>query len=234
MPEAPENESKHFGEHKIFGEAHAGNLAHIAHPRKLVVPLAVGLSWGHDGAIYQAKLDGEFMTRTVPGGGVLLGEQMRSGQFIAWDCAAYDYADVRHLNTVARGMMRDALCRAVGVRVVESSPDGGELLQRVLVGGGEGIVRKLPDATYYDAMEACKRLHTWLCRVVALNHATGGASTVDAATGEARGTVPLRNRAGQCRVGSIVKVEGLELHAGGKIRDPRPCKDTEASWLVRF
>ncbi len=209
-------------------------ISQIEHPRKEMAALAIGLSWGNDGAIYQEKLDGVFMTRTVLGGGVLVGEQMRSGEFIAWDCAGYDYLDVRARGTETRGMMRDDLCRAAGVRVVASSYAGGELLQAVLARGGEGIVRKLPGATYFDAMQAAKRLQTWVCVVTALDYATGGARIVDPVSGEDRGTVPLRNRATACRVGSLVKVEGLQLHASGKIREPRPCKDTAASWLVKY
>jgi hypothetical protein len=57
----------------------------------------------------------------------------------------------------------------------------------------------------------------------------------DAATGERRGKVTLRGgKIDRVRVGSIIKIEGLELHASGVIRDPRPCMDTETSWLVKF
>ena len=209
-------------------------IATIEHPRKECVSLAIGLGWGNDGAIYQEKLDGVFMTRTMLGGGVLVGEQMRSGEFIAWDCAAFDYVDVRGRGTETRGMMRDSLCRAAGVRVVQSYYDGGALLQAVLARGGEGIVRKLPCATYFDTMQACKRLQTWRCVVTALDYASGAAKIIDQTTGEDRGTVPLRNRAGQCRVGSIVKVEGETLSARGMILKPRSCKDTSQSWLVQF
>ena len=205
----------------------------IEHPRKELAPLAVGLAWGNDGAIYQEKLDGCFHAMTIDRA-IIAGETMPWGIFIAWDCLECEGHDVRGMSTAFRLSLCNEICRVAGVPVVESSPDGGALLQRVLARGGEGIVRKLSGATYYDAMTACKRLGTWFCRVMGINHATGGAAIVDAATGENRGTVPLRNRVGQFCVGSIVKVEGLGLHAGGKIRDPRPCKDTETSWLVSF
>jgi hypothetical protein len=209
----------------------------IAHPRKEIVPLAVGLAWGNDGAIYQEKLDGEFSlwTESAKGGNnILTVEKMADGRIIVWDCLASDGQDLRGAGTMDRFMAMVGLCERFKLPMVETVQDGGALLQRVLARGGEGIVRKLPHATYYDAMTACKRLQTWQCAVTAINYATGGAAIVDAITGENRGTCPLRNRVGQFRVGSIVKVEGLGLHAGGKIRDPRPCKDTETSWLVRF
>lgn len=205
----------------------------IEHPRKEIAPLAVGLGWGNDGAIYQEKLDGVFSTREI-GAGIITAELMPGGELIAWDCVKFDGVDVRHYGAETRAMMRDDICRAAGVRVVQSHYNGGELLQAVLARGGEGIVRKMPGATYFDAMQAAKRLATWVCRVARLDLATGGADIVDHITGESRGRVPLRNRAALCRVGSLVKVEGLELTAGGKIREPRPCKDTPASWLVQF
>lgn len=209
-------------------------IQNIQHPRKECAPLAIGLSWGNDGAIYQEKLDGVFMTRTILGGAVLAGEQMRSGEFIAWDCVAFGYEDIRPAPFFERLKIAQGICNAEGIRMATCSPNGSQLLQAVLAWGGEGIVRKLPGSTYYDAMTACKRLQTWVCAVTAINYGTGGATIKDARTGELRGVVPLRGRATSCRVGSLVKVEGLELHAGGKIREPRPCKDTETSWLVRF
>lgn len=212
----------------------------IEHPRKTVVPLAVGLGWGNDGAIYQEKLDGKFHHhRDTETQSALVGEWMPArgmaeAGFIAWDIVEYRGADVRGMPLTTRLWMRDEICRINCIQAVATWWNGGRLLETVLARGGEGIVRKLPGATYFEAMIACKRLQTWVCRVVALDHATGGAAIADAGTGEKRGTVPLRNRAGQCRVGSIVKVEGLELTAAGKIRDPRPCKDTPSSWLIRF
>lgn len=42
---------------------------------------------------------------------------------------------------------------------------------------------------------------------------------------------------GKCdrvRVGSILKIEGFGLTRDGKIREPRPCKDSPTSWLIKF
>ena len=214
-------------------------IQNIQHPRKEIAPLAIGLSWGHDGAIYQEKIDGVFTAREfggghlMAGGALLAGDSVR-GEFIAWDCLAFDGQDLRGIPAWERLNVLIDVSRRYQVRRAEDSMRGGELLQAVLARGGEGVCRKLPHATYYDAMTACKRLQTWRCVVTALNYATGGAKISDVATGEDRGTVPLRNRAGQCRVGSLVKVEGENLSAGGMILKPRPCKDTETSWLIQY
>ena len=90
------------------------------------------------------------------------------------------------------------------------------------------------NATYYDAMTACKRLEMWICRVTGIG--PGQSVTIcDSVTGEARGRVALRGgKIDLVRVGSVVKIEGLGLFPSGLIRDPRPCKDTETSWLLKF
>jgi hypothetical protein len=204
----------------------------IDHPRKIVVPLDVGKSWGCDGAYYFWKLDGKFATLPI-GGGVLCGENI-AGLFVAWDCVHIDGADCRMEPLTARLQHMRALCVCFGIPQVESSMDGGKLLAEVLEAGGEGVCRKTPDSNYYATMQCAKRIQTWHCRIVALDMARGSATVADAVTGEARGICPLRNRVLQCRVGSLIKVEGLELTAKGLIRQPRPCQDSETSWLVTF
>jgi hypothetical protein len=217
--------------------------ASIAHPRKECVPLAIGLNWGNDGAIYQEKLDGRFEILKAESGGrkaEFIGERMPGGDFIAWDIAAATFdghnpeENVLAWGAMARWGLLNGMAALFGVPVVQSSTNGGALLQAVLARGGEGVVRKLPGATYFDAMQAAKRLQTWRCVVTALDYASGAAKISDAATGEDRGTCPLRNRATACRVGSIIKVEGENLSARGLILKPRPCKDTPTSWLVQF
>ena len=205
----------------------------IEHPLKEIVPLAVGLAWGNDGAIYEEKLDGEFAIREVCGG-ILAGEKMPDGEFIAWDCVQMAGQDVRKEPLLDRLSMRFELCRANGIEIVQSSPHGGNLLARVLAIGGEGVVRKDPSQGYGQTMLACKRVGNWLCEITALNLATGGARICDALTKEDRGTCPLRNRVFECRVGSLIKVEGENLSAKGLILKPRPDKDSATSWLARY
>ena len=202
-------------------------------PAKIVVSTAVALAtWRNDGAIYQEKLDGVFTVRAF-GRSELAGETV-GGLFTAFDCLAADGEDLRNAALSSRLCATNDICRAFGVPFVNSSHDGGKLLESVLANGGEGVVRKLPGATWFDAMLAAKRVSTFRCVVTSLNYATGAARIKCADTGEDRGTVPLRNRAALCRVGSIIKVEGLELTAKGLIREPRPCKDTADSWLIQF
>jgi hypothetical protein len=212
-------------------------------PRKTVVPLAIGLSWEHDGAIYQEKIDGVFTGREfgggpmMAGGALLAGDTLPGGRFVAWDCLAFDGQDLRSIPAWERLNVLIAVCRRFEVRRAQESMNGGALLQDVLARGGEGVVRKLAAASYFDPMEAAKRVQTWRCVVMALDYSAGGAAIAERMEDgrlEDRGTVPLRNRAMACRVGSLVKVEGMELTAAGKIREPRPCKDTETSWLIQF
>ena len=212
-------------------------IQNIQHPRKECVPLTVGLAWGNEeNCIFAEKLDGKFAVRAVAGG-ILAGEDVR-GIFTAFDCLEYGGEDVRGETFWNRAAMRNDLCLSAKIPWVrETHQRGGEFLEMILREGGEGVVMKRLAATYYDTMTACKRLQMWRCVVTALNHGTGGASIAEQlADGslQDRGTVPLRNRAAHCRVGSLVKVEGECLSARGIILKPRPCKDTETSWLVQF
>lgn len=212
-------------------------IPNIHHPRKEVVPLAVGLEWSV-AALYQEKCDGRFAAREWRGN-LLAGELMAAGNFIAWDllysASAGDVRGNRAIDRFTALICARELMASDGIELVRFTTDrGGEFLESVLRTGGEGVCRKELGATYFDTMTACKRIQTWRCVVTALDYATGGASIADAVTGESRGTCPLRNRSSQCRVGSLIKVEGENLSAGGKILKPRPCKDTATSWLVQF
>ena len=205
-------------------------MNNIQHPSKNVVKIAVGLSWGND-AIFQEKLDGKFAVRAV-GDGILAGENVR-GNFIVWDCLQYAGEDVRAKGFADRWRLAFDLCGHWHLPMVETSHNGGELLQRVLARGGEGVVKKLPHATYWDAMDAAKRLQTWICRVVAFCGGSQSVEIADASSGQARGKLALRG--GKCdrvRIGSLVKVEGFSLLPSGMIRESRVCSDTPTSWLV--
>lgn len=203
-------------------------------PTKTIVPLAIGLMWGERDGVFQEKLDGRFETLTLKCGSVLAGEKMADGRFIAFDCLKLKLTDMRNFVSCSRLNAMQLLCGVYQIPMVKSSRNGGELLKSVLAAGGEGVVFKSDVSNYYTPMVACKRLETFLCVVESLNHATGGSTISGLITGENRGTVPLRNRSTLCKVGSIVKVEGEGLSGKGLIQKPRPCKDTETSWLVRF
>lgn len=205
----------------------------ILHPRKEVVSLAEGLKWQADGAIYQEKMDGVFAVREHEGS-VLVGEQMPDGVFYAFDLVVYHGDDFTGWPLWHRLAARDILASLAGVATVPAAMHGGEFLRSVLARGGEGVVRKLPDSRYGDSMQAAKRLQTWFCRVTGFEGASTSVFIADAETGEPRGRVALRGgKVDRVQVGSVVKIEGFSLHASGFIREPRTCKDSPDSWLVK-
>lgn len=221
--------------------------ANFLKPRKTVVTVLDGLQWRDDGqSLYQVKEDGEFSTRTGDGSYELAVEQMRDGRFVAFDIIQHPGQDIRTWPLRERWGLLNSLqpqIERTGGRIVESSPNGAELLQRVLANGGEGIVRKIWNAPY-GHMEACKRIQTWRCAVTGF---CGGTQSVtiailppfhqphNDAELKPSGRLPLRGgKCDQVRIGSIIKVEGLGLTAAGLIREPRPCKDTPTSWLLKF
>jgi hypothetical protein len=209
-------------------------ISTLKHPRKSVVSLAEGMSWTADDSIFQEKIDGVFNVLQI-GDSFLTGDKLKSGRFVAWDCVQFQGQDVRGFPAYLRhGHMRQ-LCDVNNVLMAETSANGAELLERVLKRGGEGVCRKAPYSSYYDTMEACKRLQTWICRVVAFCGGSQSVEIADLASGELRGKVALRG--GKCdrvRIGSVVKVEGLCLLPSGMIRESRVCSDTPNSWLVSF
>jgi len=134
-------------------------MTSLSHPKKNVIPMAAGLAWGNDGAIYQEKLDGEFATLELPLVGLLAGERLRGGEFICFDVLDWQGRDLTGLALNTRISFRNSLCRAAGISIVPEAQHGGEFLARVLARGGEGVVRKLPGDTYFTPMIACKRDH---------------------------------------------------------------------------
>jgi hypothetical protein len=68
-------------------------------PQKIIVPLAVGLSWTA-GGLFQQKLDGRFATLATAGG-ELAGENV-GGVFTAFDCVGWQGQDVRGAALVER------------------------------------------------------------------------------------------------------------------------------------
>lgn len=216
----------------------------IYKPRKAVVPLATGMAWRNDGrTLYQVKEDGCFGLQIcdcrlpIEKQTILAGERLRDGSFVAFDAVQSGGVDVRSWPLIERWeILQSEISNQqseIPIRLVESSPNGARLLTAVLNHGGEGVVAKAWDAPYGE-MHACKRVESYQCVITR----TGGTQSVeiaDACTMAPRGHVALRG--GKCdrvRVGTIIKVEGLGLTVAGRIREPRPCKDTSQSWLVRF
>ena len=202
-------------------------------PIKRIVPLAIGLAWTN-GGLYQQKLDGKFSTLAT-GGGTLAGEDV-GGIFTAFDCIGWRGQDARPAALRERLGMRNELCRAGQIPIVaETTSDGGKFLESILAAGGEGAVLKSLDSTYYAPMQVAKRLETWICRVTGFNTSKQSVRVADSASGNPRGNLALFG--GKCdrvRVGSLLKVEGFGLHRSGMIREPRICKDTPDSWLLKL
>jgi hypothetical protein len=209
----------------------------IAKPRKITVPLAAGLAWrGGAGFLYQEKVDGVFAVRQWSGA-TLAGEQLRGGPFVAFDVLEHGGQDVWGWPLRERwallASLRDVIVGNGGGIV--ATGQGGEFLEAVLAHGGEGIVAKRWDSAYGSDMFACKRLGTWICAVTGFCGGTQSVTIADAVTGRARGRLALRGgKCDQVRGGSLVKVEGYGLTAAGKIREPRVCRDSPGSWLVKF
>lgn len=137
-------------------------------------------------------------------------------------------------------------------------------LQDIWNRGGEGIVRKRLDSKWGEPMEACKRLETFYCLVTGLHAgqsvqiALVGHPCRDAQNSAVRSMLPTPSETvdlghwtldsatpcgnvklggGKCdkvRIGSILKIEGFGLTREGKIREPRPCRDTATSWLIKY
>jgi hypothetical protein len=214
-----------------------------AKPRKTVVTLEIARAWEIDASKrIEEKLDGRFATAFQSLGGaekvesILAGELMR-GEFFAFDILNYRGKNVTLLPLRMRIPLMEEICSLGGfrrVRVMGGGTSPGEFLDEILAAGGEGIVIKDLDAPYGD-MLAAKRLETWICRVTGGNGGSQSVRIEDAGTWQDRGRVALfSGKCDQVCPGSLIKVEGFGLTKAGKIREPRPCKDSATSWLVKF
>ena len=199
----------------------------IAHPTKQVIPIEQALAeWrGVGNCVWQQKLDGRFTVLPVAGG-VLAGETV-GDKFTAFDCIEYQGADARATELRYRLEMRDYLCRAAGLPVVESvARDGGEFLARVLAAGGEGVVCKALSASFYEPMVAAKRAQIYVCRVTEAAGTRQSVRICNAATGQDYGRVPARGGAADVlRVGNAVRVEAFGETGAGKLREARLCRE---------
>jgi bifunctional non-homologous end joining protein LigD len=222
----------------------------LPHPRKnLISAEEMQARIISDGGNAQRKYDCELGRLDIGGGTVLLGEKMmrrKSGGFYtAADRVAFDkFGEFFAAFTVEVWRGGNALCLPEHERqtmlnsltlpagVIQAEPVYN--VADCMDSGAEGVVWRAWDAPWSAGMLCCKQLGIWPCRIIK----TGGTQSVqiaDAATGELRGNLKLGGgKVDRVRVGSIVKVEGLGLTNDGFIREPRPCKDTADSWLVKF
>lgn len=238
-----------------------GEIA-VQKPRKILVPLVQGLAWLEEaGIVYQEKMDGRFEIRhldypEILGGETILAGEKVGAEFYAFDCLKFYGVDYQDCPLRARlAALHQALSDRVTIggeiimRGIFSARNGGELLQYVLKNGGEGVVRKRLDSLWGEPMEACKRLETFYCVVTGFNAGKsvrlerllnfamdpGALAAYRSGRTQACGSVSLGGgKADRVRLGSIVKIEGFGLTRAGQIREPRPCRDTPDSWLVRY
>ena len=198
-------------------------------PSKEIVPMADGLLWRDDGAIYQEKLDGRFAMKHGPGW-KLMGEQMAGG-FVAWDCGQYAGQDCLMRPAAERLIYMNVICEREGIEAVKTTLNRvADFVADVFLRGGEGVVRKL--GGYYEPMLACKRSSVFRCRVESINFENGVVDlTFD---GAPAGRLALRDKSLLVRVGSVLKVEAYGRHKSGLLREARLDRDSEDSWLVQF
>ena len=205
---------------------------HYQHPAKLLVPVTEALASWTDGALFSEKLDGCFEVREWHGN-TLAGEAMPGGNFIAWDLlATADGGDVSNAPAIDR--LTALVCarehlEADGIGLVQFTvTDGAALLRDVLARGGEGVVRKELDATYFTPMLAAKRSIIVQCRVTGI----GPGQAIEVADiGGDLGRCPAKGGAcDKLRVGSIVRVEAALITKNHKLREPKLCRE----FLVQF
>ena len=198
-------------------------------PRKLIVPHADADTWRADKWRIEQKMDGRFAVREIAGRSIA-GELMRDGSFVAFDCLGVDGQDISGEPLRARLRELDA----VPGLIRPATGVGEEFLEAVLANGGEGIVAKRLDSPYHAGMLAIKRVIELACVVTEIPPFQA-VKIADAKTGEPRGNVKMHAfKISKIRVGSIIKVIGMNLTEKGCVREGRLCSDTPDSWLVRY
>ncbi len=191
----------------------------ITRPHYTSATLAAGRTWRGDANwLFTEKKDGVFAVREMFGA-VFVGEQMRGGEFFAFDVVDIDGQDLRKRPLRERWQALQAF-RSCGVQIVPAGI-GGEFLEHVLANGGEGIVAADLEAAYglYGARVKCKRVETFDCRIVAM----GGSkrSVRVELDGQDCGWVPVFNHFDSLRHGMIVEIAAQCRHASGKLREAR-------------
>lgn len=193
---------------------------------------------------------------------LLAGEYVR-GEFYAFDLLRMNGSDFRsyplhHRLAFLAGVFvtKPFDCAGGEIHPVPALDLRPSTLADIWARGGEGIVRKSLAGKWGEPMEACKRLETFHCLVTGMNAGQSVQLARIINGGEMRpcdpagfgedhfvqsletapcGAVKLGGgKADRVRVGSILKIEGFGLTREGKIREPRPCRDTATSWIVQY
>jgi hypothetical protein len=198
-------------------------------PKKLIVPRAEADSWRADSWRVEQKMDGRFAVREIAGR-TIAGELMRDDSFVAFDCLAVNGQDIS--SEPLRTRLREL--DAVPGLIRPSVGFGSEFVEAVIANGGEGVVAKRLDSPYHAGMLAIKRVVELECVVTEIPPFQA-VKIADARTGADRGKVKIHAfKISKIRVGSIIKVIGMNLTEKGFVREGRLCSDTPDSWLVKY
>ena len=211
-------------------------IAALFKPKLESVPLAAGLRWhggNYSGFMFQEKSDGRHEFADI-GGAVVNAERMAGGELVVNDIVSRQGQDMRGESTWNRWAELQSLAPFAGNIRLCRVGQGAEFLEAELAIGGEGVVAKPLDAPFGANWFKCKRSQVFLCAVAKLDHMRGSVELADAATGQARGKLPLRGKFDRVRVGTVLKVEAFGLTERGMLREARLDRDTETSWLVSY
>lgn len=183
----------------------------IERPPYLTVHLRGGLKWsGGGGFRYEEKKDGVWAQISI-GSSIIVGEQMRSGDFYAFDIPVYNGESIRRKPLFERIEILDSfdlLRPATG--------SGGEFLEAVLARGGEGVVAKHIESQFGHSWIKCKRSETHDLMVTAKHDSK---SSVELGS---FGWCTLSYRQfSEIEIGDIIEVECFAITAAGKLREPR-------------
>lgn len=183
-------------------------------------PLADGLAWKPDAAWrVEEKMDGVWKVREI-GGALVAGEQMRNGDFYAFDMAEFAGQDLRGEPLRFRLQALDELTARNGL-LRPAHGRGGDFLAEVLGRGGEGVVAKHLDSTWNQAFWKCKRLETFDC---AVSDASGPLLSVAIEfEGVPAGRVPVLSLSVREALlnGDVIEIAAQSRHPSGKFREPR-------------
>ena len=208
-------------------------------PRFESVAFETGLQWRPgEGWLYQEKNDGRWAEVDIAGARII-GERMRDGRLVAFDCVRADGQDIAREPLRVRWaelgrIMRTPTPGFNGAKIeLVKTGNAGEFLEMVVSRGGEGVVAKRLDQPFGATWLKCKRSQVYYCRVAELDAARGCAVVVDRESGEARGRVGLsREQFYAVTVGAVLKIEAYGLTARGLLREPRLDRDAPESWKV--
>jgi len=202
-------------------------------PKYGVLTLAQAADFDFRGYELTEKMDGTCAERNFSGC-VVTGEAMPDGRFYAWGIPVAFGQDIRRSSTAERNLAMNELFSRLNPKLNWHRPATGfgfEFVEAVLARGGEGVVAKNWQAPFGHDWAKIKRSETFICRVEEKS-TTKQSVRLSLGGKDAGGCLLFGSKFETVRVGSVLKIEGYGLTAAGRIREPRPCKDSPTSWLI--